>query len=95
MPDLMIGENRSPSRLSLLHLVRARFHIDGDDDGDDDQDGACDDVGRGDAGDGDEHATAATGSNALQRSVKWGRGRGPHLDTCKWFELTFRVRYHE
>ena len=56
------GGNLSPSHFSWLHPIRARCHVDGEDDEGEGNDGACDDAGHGDAGDGDDHATAATGA---------------------------------
>ena len=53
------GGSLIPSRLSWLHPIKARCHVDGDDDDSDGHDGAYDAAGHGDAGDGDDHATAA------------------------------------
>ena len=57
-----MGEISVRPIFSWLHPIRARCHVDGEDDEGEGNDGACDDAGHGDAGDGDDHATAATGA---------------------------------
>ena len=56
------GENLRPPRLSWLHPISTRGHVDGDDDEDDGHDAAYDDADQGDADDGDDPATAAAGA---------------------------------